>query len=107
MCDGSLHREGKILTLHSQSFTEGENQWISSVINKKRGLSSRCMPHKEKYYVVQFPGRDAPLLRQMLSPHLISTMMYKLPRPKGTGGNVTSRKSKGGGKVGKEAQLKT
>ena len=80
MCDGSLHREGKILTLHSQSFTEGENQLISAVINKKWDLSSQCIPHKKKYYVVQFPGRDAPLLRQMLIPHLVPTMMYKLPR---------------------------
>ena len=80
MCDGSLHREGKVLTLHSQSFTEGENQSISGVINKKWGCTSRCIPHKGKYYVVQFSGRDAPLLRQMLIPHLIPSMMYKLPR---------------------------
>ena len=43
--------------------------------------------HKGIYSVIRIPGKSAPVLRELLSPYLIPSMMYKLPqsRPKDNG----------------------
>lgn len=77
--DGSLHREGRVLTLHTQGFNQDENKMISEELNLKFGFKSKVVKHKDKF-VVQFTTSDANKLHDLIKPHLISTMQYKLPR---------------------------
>ena len=77
--DGSLHREGRVLTLHTQGFSHDENKMISEELNLKFGFKSKVVKHKNKF-VVQFTTSDANKLHDLIKPHLIPTMQYKLPR---------------------------
>ena len=60
---------------------------MSRVINEKFLLNSKVISHKGIYSVIRIPGKSAPVLRELLSPYLIPSMMYKLPqsRPKDNG----------------------
>ena len=80
MSDGSLHHGGKTMLLHTQSFNWEENKIICGVLQKKFKLNCKVIPHKTKYSVVEISGKSAPLLRKLLIPFLIPSMMYKLPR---------------------------
>ena len=77
--DESLHREGRVLTLHTQGFSLNENKRISEELNLKLGFKSKVVKHKNKF-VVQFTTSDANKLHDLIKPHLIPTMQYKLPR---------------------------
>jgi hypothetical protein len=78
MSDASL--SGNSVTLHSQSFTETENRTISSELNLKFGLHSKVVQHKNKYWVIRFPGADGPILRKLVGPYVISSLQYKIPQ---------------------------
>lgn len=84
MGDGSLHREGRVLTLHTQGFTLEENDMLSKQLNRKFGLNSTVKVHKTKYFVVQFPAKDANRLHVILSKYVIDSIKYKLPRVEDT-----------------------
>lgn len=77
--DGSLHREGRVLTLHTQGFSQDENKMLSEELNIKFGFKSKVVKHKNKF-VVQFTTSDANKLHDLLKPYLIPSMIYKLPR---------------------------
>lgn len=77
--DGSLHRERRVLTLHTQGFSHDENKMISEELNLKFGFKSKVVKHKNNF-VVQFVTNDANKLYELIKPHLIPTMQYKLPR---------------------------
>ena len=79
MGDGSLHREGRVLTLHTQGFSHDENKIMSEELNLKFGFKSKVVKHKNKF-VVQFTTSDANKLHDLIKPYLIPTMQYKLPR---------------------------
>ncbi|WP_460918637.1 LAGLIDADG endonuclease, partial [Pseudoxanthomonas sangjuensis] len=78
MCDGSL--DGRIMILHTQGFTLEENNIISNELNIKFGFNTKVVPHKHKYFVIQFSGKDANKLHEILKDNLIPSMMYKLPK---------------------------
>lgn len=80
MGDGSLDRGARVLTLHTQGFTKEENETLSSELNAKFSLHSNVIPHKQKYWVIQFPVKDANTLHTLLKPHMIPSMQYKVPR---------------------------
>ena len=54
---------------------------ISEELNLKAfgGFKSKVVKHKNKF-VVQFTTSDADKLHDLIKPHLIPTMQYKLPR---------------------------
>jgi len=78
MCDGSL--DGNTIIIHSQGFTQEENLMLSSELNQKFELHSEVISHKGKYWVIRFPHTDASQLRNIISPHIIDCMSYKVPR---------------------------
>lgn len=78
MCDGSL--DGNTMIIHSQSFTAAENIILSTEINEKFVLHSEVISHKGKYSVIRIPSADIAVLRDIIKPHMIPTMMYKLPK---------------------------
>lgn len=80
MSDGSLQKGGREFILHSQCFTLEENGLLSGIINEKFQLKSRVIPHKEKYSVIFFPGKDGTRLRHLIQPYTIPSMAYKLPK---------------------------
>lgn len=80
MSDGSLAKDLQSMILHTQSFTLEENTLLSTELNDKFGLHSRVILHKEKYYVIFIPREDAKLLHDLIAPHIISSLKYKVPR---------------------------
>lgn len=78
MCDGSLN--GNIMILHTQGFSKEENDILCSELNQKFGFHSSVISHKGKYWVIKLPSRDAGKLRDLISPHMIDSMRYKLPQ---------------------------
>lgn len=79
MDDGSLQNDKKSLILHTQSYTKAEVEQLASELNSKFKLNSRVIPHKVKYHVIFIPSSDAKLLYGLISPHIHSSMKYKLP----------------------------
>jgi len=45
----------------------------------RSGFKSKVVKHKDKF-VVQFTTSDANKLHELIKPHLIASMLYKLPR---------------------------
>lgn len=80
MGDGSLHREGRVLTLHTQGFTKEENDILSTELNKKFGFRTKVITHKNVSHVIQFSTKDANKLHDIISPYMIPSMRYKVPR---------------------------
>lgn len=77
--DGSLHREKRVLTLHTQSFSFIENKQISLELNQKFTLNSKVVKHKSKY-VIQFPTQDANQIHDIIKDSIITSIKYKIPR---------------------------
>jgi hypothetical protein len=77
MADGSL--DGKVMILHTQSYTEIENQIISKELNEKFGFNTKVIKHKNIYFVVKFDSKDASVLNSLIKPYIIPSMKYKLP----------------------------
>lgn len=80
MGDGSLHREGRVLTLHTQGFSKEENIILSGELNTKFGFHTKVVTHKTTSYVIQFSTKDANSLHDIILPHIIPSIKYKLPR---------------------------
>lgn len=78
MCDGSLN--GNSMILHTQSFTQAENIMMSNELNEKFGLHSVVIPHKKIYFVIKFPTTDRARIRELILPHMIPSIMYKVPK---------------------------
>ena len=78
--DGSLHREGRVLTLHTQGFTKKENDMISKELNQKFSFNTKVIVHKTSSYVIQFSTSDANKVHDLINPHMIPSMKYKVPR---------------------------
>lgn len=79
MDDGSLDKNKKMMTIHSQSFNYEINLLLSNGINKKFNLNSEVIIHKNKYYVIRIPSKDHNTLHNLLKNHLHFSMLYKLP----------------------------
>lgn len=79
MSDGSLQNDFKSMILHTQSFTQAENELLSRELNAKFGLHSRVIPHKDIYWVIFIPNGDAATLHKLISPHIIPHFKYKVP----------------------------
>jgi len=79
MSDGSLQKDHKTMIIHSQSFTQVENELLSKELNAKFGLDSCVIPHKDTYWVIQIPAKDAAVLYQHIAPHMLPYFNYKLP----------------------------
>lgn len=80
MADGSLQRDQKSMILHSQSFTQAQNELLSKELNTKFGFSSRVIPHKDIYWVIFIPSKDAKLLHSLIAPHMLPYFSYKIPK---------------------------
>lgn len=78
--DGSLHREGRVLTLHTQGFSWDKNNILSSELNAKFGFNTKVVAHKNITYVIQFSTKDANKLHDIINLHIIPEMKYKVPR---------------------------
>lgn len=80
MCDGSLDRSKKSLTLHTQGFSFRENVILSDALNERFNIKSCVIVHKKKYYVIRISRESAPVVNEILKNYLIPSMMYKLPQ---------------------------
>lgn len=78
MCDGSL--DGNTMILHSQGFTRDENLMLSKELNIKFKFSSEVISHKGQYWVIRIPYTDAAKLQELIKPHMIPSMGYKVPK---------------------------
>lgn len=78
MCDGSL--SGRIMTLHTQGFTQAENIILSNELNQKFGFNTKVIPHKGKYFVIKFSSEDARKIHDLIDRHIIPSMKYKVPK---------------------------
>ena len=86
MCDGSLQRYNKSLILHTQGFSQEENNILSNELNLKFKLCTRVIPHNHKkkntvvrYFVIFIPTED--LMANLITPYIIPSMKYKIPQP--------------------------
>ena len=79
MCDGSLGKDLKTLTFHTQGFNKLENEILSAELNTKYNLHTKVKLHKKKYYVLETRFCDASSLYNLINPYIISSMKYKLP----------------------------
>ena len=79
MGDGSLQKDRKTMILHTQSYNKNENLILSRELNKKFGFKSEVILHKKKYFVVKFNSKDAVTLHNLIKPHIIESLKYKIP----------------------------
>ena len=75
MDDGS--REGKQLRINSQSFSEDENHFLADVLRAKLGIEATINRDK-KQFRLRISQASMPKLIEMVRPHFIPSMLYKL-----------------------------
>jgi hypothetical protein len=80
--DGSLHKKSNDLILHTQGFSYEENLAMCQELNDKFSLHARVKSHKDRYWVIYFPTKDAAALHTLLA-DLPDSMKYKRPQLKG------------------------
>jgi hypothetical protein len=76
MCDGS-HRN-RLMTLHTEGFTEAETHQLSVEVNALFGLHSSSKCRDAKYWVLRFPVADFDRLYRVLEPWMLSCFRYKM-----------------------------
>jgi len=79
MGDGSLQSDKKTMILHTQSDTKTENLILSNELNEKFNFMTEVISHKKIYWVIKFNSKDAPILNNLITPHVHSSMAYKIP----------------------------
>jgi hypothetical protein len=53
---------------------------LSLELNEKFHLHSRVIPHKVEYFAIEIPKGDSQRINQLISPFMIPSMMYKVPK---------------------------
>ena len=76
MDDGAA--EGKQLRLNTQSFSLKENELVLSFLRAKFGIEARLNRDKDRYRL-RIVNASVPRLKSLVGPHLIPSMLYKLP----------------------------
>lgn len=79
MGDGSLQKDSKTMILHTQSYSENENLILSKELNEKFGFKTEVKLHKKIYWIIKFSKEDALILHNLIKPHILASMVYKLP----------------------------
>ena len=75
MDDGT--KEGKQLRINSQSFTEEENRFLARVLRAKLGIEVTINKDK-KQFRLRVANSSMPKLIELVCPHFIPSMHYKL-----------------------------
>ena len=76
MDDGAVDR--KQLRLNTQSFSVTENEILSSFLRAKFGIEARLNRDKDRYRL-RISNASIQRLKDLVGPHLIPSMLYKLP----------------------------
>jgi len=94
---------GSIMRLHTQGFTYPEQELICNYFREKWDINPKITPSKMRgklYYYLRFLVADAKKLVEIIRPHVIPSMAYKLdPHLKSNGEIIPS-------KIGKRAAKK-
>lgn len=77
MDDGT--REGKQLRINSQSFNKSENLFLQRLLKTKLGIEATLNQDKGKYRL-RIAKQSMSRLIQLVKPHIIPSMSYKLSR---------------------------
>lgn len=72
MCDGSLHRDGKTVTLHTQCWDYMEQCVLAASMYHQWGWRVTIRRHKTVYWCVEIPPMYSRELRDMVSPWMLS-----------------------------------
>lgn len=75
MDDGS--RDRNQMRINTQSFTKQENEFLISILKAKLGINATLNQDKDKYRL-RVSAESMSNVRQLISPHLIPSMRYKL-----------------------------
>lgn len=73
--------QGKAIVLHTQGFFEKEVSQLAKELEEKFALQSRATKNKGKF-VVQISGHSYERFIELIDPHIIESMRYKLPLPR-------------------------
>ena len=76
MDDGA--KDKNQLRLNSQCFNESENQKLQRFLQAKLKIKS-TLNRDKKWFRIRIAGESMPKLVRMVRPHVISSMLYKLP----------------------------
>jgi hypothetical protein len=76
MDDGAVDR--KQLRLNTQSFSFVENEALASLLRAKFGIEARLNRDKDRYRL-RINDASISRLKHLVEPHLIPSMLYKLP----------------------------
>ena len=76
MDDGAV--DGRQLRLNTQSFSLSENEALMSLLRAKFGVEARLNRDKDRYRL-RICGASVQRFKDLVGPHLIPSMLYKLP----------------------------
>jgi hypothetical protein len=76
MDDGAV--DGRQLRLNTQSFSLSENEALMSFLRAKFGIETRINRDKDRYRL-RISGASILRFKDLVGPHLIPSMLYKLP----------------------------
>ena len=76
MDDGAV--DGKQLRLNTQSFSCSENEALISFLRAKFGIEARLNRDKDRYRL-RIIDAGIQRFKNLVGPHMISNMLYKLP----------------------------
>ena len=76
MDDGAVDR--KQVRLNTQSFSFAENEMLLSFLRAKFGIEARLNRDKDRYRL-RVNDASVQRLKDLVGPHLIPSMLYKLP----------------------------
>ena len=76
MDDGAVDR--RQLRLNTQSFSLAENEALLSFLRAKFGIEARLNRDKDRYRL-RINNASIERFKELVGPHLIPSMLYKLP----------------------------
>lgn len=81
MGDGSLNKRDKILTLHTENYSEESNIIIKNELNKKFNLECTVgvsYKNNKQYYMIYIPKRNLSIIQSLTDKYIIDSMKYKI-----------------------------
>ncbi len=75
MDDGAADK--KQLRINTQCFSLEENLWLIKFLQAKFGINSTVNVDREKYRL-RIAGSSMNLLKELITPYIIPSMLYKL-----------------------------
>ena len=78
MTDGNFDKSRNRVRVYTNSYTKEDVERLASSINSKLGIYVGVLHDRRDQWILTIGAKQLPLLREMVSPHFETSMLYRI-----------------------------